>query len=182
MKKDSVQSKTPPPPAASGWDPLSLIGGHVNRAARLVAKTGEVRLRPLGIGVAHMPVLSLLAGGRRMAQRDLAALTHIEQPTMAQLLNRMAAAGLVRREADPADGRSQLVSLTARAVAKMPAVGAVLAEGNRRLTAGLSAADVATLRRLLGHVIANLEALDDELAAGDGVPAGPPSRRPAASR
>ena len=154
--------------AGGAWDPQLLVGGHVNRAARLVAKTGEARLRPLGVGVAYMPVLSLLSGGRRMAQRDLAALTHIEQPTMAQLIGRMEAAGLVRREADPVDRRSQLVSLTDRAVAKMPAVRAVLTEGNRRLTAGLTAADVATLRRLLRHVIENLEAMDDELSAADG--------------
>ena len=77
-------------------------------------------------------------------------------------------AGLIRREADPADGRSQLVSLTARAVAAMPAIKAVLTDGNRRLTAALAAADVATLRRLLQQVIANLEALDDELTAAAG--------------
>ncbi len=169
MKNDSVQSNCRGPAAAGpAWDPQSLVGGHVNRAARLVAKTGEARLRPLGVGVAYMPVLSLLSGGRRMAQRDLAAMTHIEQPTMAQLLGRMEAAGLVRRDPDPADRRSQLVSLTDRAVAQMPAVRAVLTEGNRRLTAGLSAADVATLRRLLGQVIVNLEALDDELSGKAG--------------
>ena len=137
-------------------------GYYVNRAARLLAKVSEVRLRPLGMGAAYVPVLSMLSDGGRLAQRDLAARARIEQPTMAQLLNRMDRAGLIRRSPDPADGRSQLVSLTDLALSRLPDARAVLTRGHREATAGLSDRDVATLRRLLGRVIENLEAMDAE--------------------
>ncbi len=158
MGKDSVQSESP----AVTWDASSHVGYHVARAARLGARVGEARLRPLGLGAAYLPVLSMLSDGGRLAQRDLAARARIEQPTMAQLLARMDRAGLIRRSPDPADGRSQLVSLTERARSRLPAARAVLTRGDREATAGLTGRDVATLRRLLGRVIGNLEAMADE--------------------
>jgi DNA-binding MarR family transcriptional regulator len=59
--------------------------------------------------------LSTLAEvSRRGPQRvtDLVAAARITQPGMTSLVSRMAAAGLVVKEADPADGRVTLVSAT----------------------------------------------------------------------
>ncbi|MBO0729490.1 MAG: MarR family transcriptional regulator, partial [Acidimicrobiaceae bacterium] len=56
-----------------------------------------------------LSVLSLLS--RRGPQRvgELLAAEQISQPGMTSLVGRMAAAGLVTREADPTDGRATLV-------------------------------------------------------------------------
>ena len=84
----------------------------------------------------------------------------IEQPTMAQMLARMERDGLIRREGDPNDRRSSVISLTKQARAKVPAGRAVLRQGNVEMTKGLTAREVETLLSLLRRVLANVEEME----------------------
>src|ERR1700760_2194851 len=86
-------------------DVLSTPGHLISLAARGFARLSEARLKPLGFGVGHLPVLVALHDGPARSQRDLARFARIEQPSMAQMLARMERAGLVCRLPDPADGR-----------------------------------------------------------------------------
>ena len=95
-----------------------------------------------------------------MSQGELARLIKVEQPTMAQLLARMERDGLIRREPDPSDRRSSLVSLTEEAHAKLPAGREVLIQGNREAMRGLSENEVDTLIGLLRRVLTNVEEMD----------------------
>jgi DNA-binding MarR family transcriptional regulator len=79
---------------------------------------------------------------------------------MAQLLSRMERDGIVRREPDPADRRSSLISLTDQARANLPAGREILIRGNADMTKGLSDAEVSTLLSLLERVLANIEAME----------------------
>ncbi|MEV0567548.1 MarR family transcriptional regulator [Dactylosporangium sp. NPDC050588] len=60
-----------------------------------------------------LTVLRLLAERGPGRVTDLARLARVSQPGMTQLVGRMEKAGLVRRVADPGDGRAVLVELTA---------------------------------------------------------------------
>lgn len=84
-------------------------GYLTNWAARLFARALEKRL---GTGSGPMPVFFALQGGRALTQKELAISATVEQPTMANTLNRMERDGLVTRTPDPNDKRSALVSLT----------------------------------------------------------------------
>jgi MarR family transcriptional regulator, transcriptional regulator for hemolysin len=95
-----------------------------------------------------------------MSQADLARWAKVEQPSMAQLLARLERDGFVRRETDPADRRSSLISLTEQAHKKLPAGRQVLLQGNKEATRGLSAAEVKTLLELLQRVAANVDAME----------------------
>ena len=149
-------------PRASGdWDPGDNAAYLLGRAARLFSRIADDRLRKLGFGAAHIPVLRALSDGGRRTQTELAAIARIEQPTMAQMLARMQRDGLVRRAPHPDDRRSALFSLTPRALDKVTAARAVLFRGSDELVAGFSAAEVAQLQGLLQRAIANLEAVDD---------------------
>ncbi|MBO0732545.1 MAG: winged helix DNA-binding protein, partial [Acidimicrobiaceae bacterium] len=68
---------------------------------------------------------------------ELLAAEQISQPGMTSLVGRMAAAGLVTREADPTDGRATLVTVTPAGKAYLDRVhdarAAVIAERVRRL-------------------------------------------------
>ena len=88
-------------------DVLSTPGHLISLAARGFARLSEARLKPLGFGVGHLPVLVALQDGRASTQRDLARFAKIEQPPMAQMLARMERDGLIQRTPDPADGRMQ---------------------------------------------------------------------------
>lgn len=139
---------------------MATPGHYLSRIARGLARVGDARLRPLGFATAQLPVLTALKDGARLPQGELARWARVEQPTMAQLLARMERDGLIRREPDPADRRSSLVSLTEEARARLPAGRAILQQGNREATRGMSGEEVDTLIALLRRVLANVEAME----------------------
>jgi DNA-binding MarR family transcriptional regulator len=75
---------------------------------------------------------------------------------MAQLLARMERDGVIRRKPDPADGRSSLISLTARTLKLIAPARVIMVEGNRDALAGFSDSEVSQLVALLQRVIANV--------------------------
>ena len=152
--------------ADDNWDPMAHPGHYFSRISRGLARVGDVRLRELGFATAQLPVLTALKDGARMSQTDLARWAKVEQPTMAQMLARMERDGIIRREPDPSDRRSSLVSLTKQARARLPAGRAVLRQGNMEMTQGLSAQEVETLLALLRRVLANVEAMESGPQAG----------------
>lgn len=95
-----------------------------------------------------------------MSQTELARWAKVEQPSMAQLLGRMERDGLIERQADPADRRASLISLTDKARENLPAGRAILRQGNVEMTHGLSQDEVGTLVSLLARVLENVEAME----------------------
>lgn len=81
--------------------------------------------------------------------RDLNKLLFITQPSVSRLVDRLAARGLVRKEADPGDGRGTLVCLSDAGHDLYLRVGAKHADAIERRVGGvLDAEELATLRRL----------------------------------
>ena len=149
-------------------DVLATPGHLVSLAARGFARLSEARLKPLGFGLGHLPVLVALREGRASTQRDLARFAKVEQPPMAQMLARMERDGLIQRSPDPDDGRSSRIVLKEAALARMPEAVVALLQGNREALEGFTAAETQQLVGLLTRLIANLDRLANEH----------PSRRP----
>ena len=139
------------------FEALSTPGHLISLAARGFARLSEARLKPLGFGVGHLPVLIALRDGLADTQRDLAQFAKIEQPSMAQMLGRMARDGLIRRTPDAADARSVRIALTDAARARLPEACATLLQGNREALRGFSDAEADQLVALVARVIANLD-------------------------
>ncbi len=138
-------------------DVLSTPGHQISLAARGFARLSEARLKPLGFGVGHLPVLVALRDGRARTQRDLARFAKVEQPPMAQMLARMERDGLIHRTPDPADGRSSHIALTDAANARLPDAIDVLLQGNAEALAGFTDAETLQLADLLTRLLANLD-------------------------
>ncbi len=138
-------------------DVLTTPGHLISLAARGFARLSEARLKPLGFGVGHLPVLVALRDGQARTQRDLARFARIEQPPMAQMLARMERDGLIARKPDPADGRSSRIALTPAAEARLPDAIDVLLRGNEAVLAGFTSDEADQLASLLQRVIANLD-------------------------
>lgn len=86
---------------------------------------------------------------RRARLRDLNKLLLITQPSVSRLVDRLAARGLVRKEADPGDGRGTLVCLSDAGHALFLRVAADHAKAIVRRVGGvLDADELATLRRI----------------------------------
>lgn len=151
-----------------------LTPGHlIGVAARGFARLSEARLKPLGFGVGHLPVLVALRDGRASTQRDLARFAKIEQPPMAQMLARMERDGLIQRAPDPADGRSSRITLTEDAEARLPDAIAVLFQGNQEVLRGFTEEEAGLLVALLTRLIANL----DRIASAEASPGTPSSEK-----
>jgi MarR family transcriptional regulator for hemolysin len=138
---------------------LSTPGHLISLAARGFARLSESRLKPLGFGVGHLPVLVALRDGKAHTQRDLARFARIGQPPMAQMLARMERDGLIQRTRDPSDGRSSRIVLTRAARERLPAAIATLYEGNRQALAGFTATEASQLADLLTRLIDQLDQL-----------------------
>lgn len=138
-------------------DVLRTPGHLISLAARRFAKLSEARLKPLGFGVGHLPVLVALRDGEASTQIELARFAKIEQPPMAQMLARMERDGLIRRTPDPLDGRSSRVSLTAYARDRLPEAIDVLIKGNDEVLDGFTDGEASLLSSLLIRLIANLD-------------------------
>ncbi|WP_061290454.1 MarR family winged helix-turn-helix transcriptional regulator [Herbidospora cretacea] len=80
-------------------------------AARLVEREWNHVLAGHGLTHAGFLVLHTLAEGP-LAQRELAARTYVEEQTIGPVLERLARAGHVSRERDPADRRRIVVTMT----------------------------------------------------------------------
>lgn len=143
---------------------LSTPGHLIGVAARGFARLSERRLKPLGFGVGHLPVLVALRDGHANTQRDLARFAGIEQPPMAQMLARMERDGLIERVPDPEDGRSRKVSLTQAARERLPEAITTLLDGNREALLGFSEDEQVQFVRLLERVGANLDRMSEAQA------------------
>jgi MarR family transcriptional regulator for hemolysin len=154
-------------------DVLSTPGHLISLAARGFARLSEARLKPLGFGVGHLPVLVALRDGGASTQRDLARFARIEQPPMAQMLARMERDGLIRRTPDPADGRSSRITLTEIAAARLPDAIAVLLRGNQEVLRDFTNEEAGLLVALLTRLIANL----DRIASVEASPGTPVSEK-----
>jgi MarR family transcriptional regulator for hemolysin len=143
----------------TGADVLATPGHLISLAGRGFARLSEARLKPLGFGVGHLPVLVALQTGRADTQRDLARFAQIQQPPMAQMLARMERDGLIRRKPDPHDGRSSRITLTEAALSRLPEAIATLFRGNRDAVAGFTDEEIVQLVGLLERLITNLDRL-----------------------
>jgi DNA-binding MarR family transcriptional regulator len=148
------------------WQPWSMPALLIATAARLLARIADTRLRDIGISVSQLPVLVALKDGASLSQAELTRRASVEQPSMAQLLARMERDGVIRRKPDPADGRSSLISLTARTMKLIGPARAIMARGNRDALAGFNDREVRQLVALLQRVIANVSDGSDCPPAG----------------
>ena len=149
-------------------DVLATPGHLISLAARGFTRLSEARLKPLGFGVGHLPVLVALQDGKASTQRDLARFARVEQPPMAQMLARMERDGLIERARDPADGRSSRIVLTKAAKQRMPEAMTALFHGNREALAGFTDAEASQLVDLLTRLIENLDQISSAESSLDG--------------
>ena len=141
-------------------NPMKLV----SRASRGFVRVADAELRSLGFATSQFPVLGALRDGQALSQAELARLAQVEQPSMAQLLNRMERDGLVQRLPDPDDKRSRLISLTAIATQRLPKAKTLMDASTTDALTGFTRQEIDQLVRLLSRLNENL----DRMAEGGG--------------
>ena len=119
------------------------------------------QLTPHGITFRQAQVIGWLVLTGELSQADLVKRMMIEPPTLVRILDRMEAAGLIRRDGDPRDKRRRIVRLTEQAEPVWEQIADTLRQVRKVAGRGLSTAEFNQLKSLLQKVHGNL---GDELA------------------
>jgi DNA-binding MarR family transcriptional regulator len=163
--------------------PMHVIA-RVSRLSRILERSVEAVYEPYGLNQAQFGVLAALRRAGKpycLSPTDLYNSLLISSGAMTNRLERLTAAGHVRRVSDPEDGRGLLVALTPKGKRLIDRLLVLHYENERSLLSSLNARDRATLARLLRVLLIEFE--DD--AAPDGSRTEPaatrgPNRRPRA--
>lgn len=91
---------------------LELVGYNCRRAYVQIHKTFLERMAGYQLRPVEFSVLAVLNANPLITQKQLARALSVSPPNLAVLLDRLQARGLLTRERNPLDGRSQVLSLT----------------------------------------------------------------------
>ncbi|MDR0342905.1 MAG: MarR family transcriptional regulator [Nocardiopsaceae bacterium] len=131
------------------------LADHTGHLARLVAVRAEACLQaslPAGRGLRDLAVLAVLAESPS-SQAQLGTLLHVNRTVMISVIDGIEAAGLVRRERDPADRRRYALRITEEGTAALPELNAAATRADRSLTAPLHHEQHRRLIGLLRRVV-----------------------------
>jgi MarR family transcriptional regulator for hemolysin len=146
---------------------LEPLGRQLVFTVKSMREAFEDVLASAGASLPGWIVLSTLADVGRVSQAALASHVHLEGATITHHVDRLEAAGLVRRALDPADRRVRMLELTDAGAALYGRLLAAAIEFQGVVLAGLSAEDRAVMVRCLGVIQKNL--------AASAAPARPPA-------
>jgi len=135
-------------------DPVEIVSRACRLAAHFMTGIHNV-LAGSGVSAADFAVLATLrrAGHPyRLSQRQLMTELGLTSGTISVRIDQLTRRGLVRRDPDPSDGRSVLVTLTEQGERLFDAIAPEHLANEARLVAALSPAEQAQLARLL-HVL-----------------------------
>jgi DNA-binding MarR family transcriptional regulator len=141
-------------------DPSPSFGFLLHDVSRLFRKRFEqrARARDLGLTRAQAAVLAHLARNEGLNQAALAQIMEIEPITLVALLDRLQAAGLVERRADPNDRRARILHLLPAAHPMLERIRALAAEITEEALSGIEPAARDTMMKSLTIMRENLGA------------------------
>ena len=136
------------------------FGFLLHDTARLLRRDFERRSKGTGLTRAQWAVLAYVARNEGSSQAALADMLDIEPITLVRLLDKLEAAGLVERRADPADRRVRRLFLTQATGPLLEQLQALAAETREAALAGLTEPERQQLTDLLMKVRANVSGRD----------------------
>jgi MarR family transcriptional regulator, transcriptional regulator for hemolysin len=136
------------------------IGLRLAQVARVVERAFDEALAEAGGTLPVWLVLLNLKLRKPANQRELAEAVGVREATLTHHLTALNARGLVTRTRDAANRRVQVVALTEAGEATFVRLRETAIAFDAKLRADLADADLATLSTLLGHLAANVGAVD----------------------
>lgn len=136
----AAHTRTRPPPAAG--EPLREVARLYTRAQRAVADC-------CGATNTQCHILCELGCFGALTMSELGTRLLLEKSWVSRAIDRLVAGGLVRRDANPADARSRVVSLTADGRRRVTMLNEMLDEHAEQLLGKLSVRDRVDVQRAL---------------------------------
>jgi DNA-binding MarR family transcriptional regulator len=130
----------------------------VNRVGVIIAEQyGGEALAPYRLSIAMWRIMAVLASSGGLRLIDLAGLTSIEVSTLSRIVTRLVRIGVVTRTRSASSTREVVVKLTAKGSAQVARLIPIAHDYEAIAIAGLSAEEVAVLKRCLRRVYANMK-------------------------
>jgi MarR family transcriptional regulator, transcriptional regulator for hemolysin len=143
------------------------IGFLVHDVSRLRRTIVDKALRPIGVTRSQWWVLANLSrhAGTGTMQTELAKVMDVGKVTLGGLIDRLEAAGLVKRQPDPVDRRAKRVLMTPKGTRLLADIQKIAFDVNTRIMDGINKADI-------GKAEAVLHRMKQTLISMDAVPGG----------
>jgi DNA-binding MarR family transcriptional regulator len=136
---------------------LADYTGHLLRRAFARTRDCAQRELPPGSHPGEGAILANLAAGGPASQQELSERLRVNRTIMVRLVDRLEAAGLVRRDRNPRDRRSYALVLTARGRQMLRAMEAAADRGEALLTVALRPGERRRLNQLLRRLLPDLD-------------------------
>ncbi|MGE3474709.1 MAG: MarR family winged helix-turn-helix transcriptional regulator [Rhodospirillaceae bacterium] len=136
---------------------IDSLGYQLGLLNRLYDRCLQDALKEFGVAPGQFAPLVMLFEEDGLTQAELCRRINVEQPTMANTLDRMERDGLIKRKADTDDRRRSHVFLTSRAKdIQAQVMEAARAVSNRTVTR-MSAGEQDDMFRLVARMVENLK-------------------------
>ena len=136
---------------------IDSLGYQLGLLNRLYDRCLQDALKEYGVAPGQFAPLVMLFEEDGLTQAELCRRINVEQPTMANTLQRMERDGLIKRKADAADKRRVLVHLTSRAREMQTKVMESARAVSNQTVKGLAASDQDDMFRLVARMVDNLK-------------------------
>ena len=135
---------------------METIPFEIGETAHSLRKAFDRAATGLGVTRAQWKVLFRLARQPGMRQIELADMLDIEPITLSRIIDRLAEAELVERQADPADRRAWRLHVTAKAEPLVERLRRLASEMTAQAFDGIDPKEIETMRRVLAQVRENV--------------------------
>lgn len=135
------------------------IGFLIGDSSRMLRRIFNERITPLGLTQAQWRALVHLSRNEGLNQVSLSELLEVQPITVARLIDKLVAAGLVERRPDPNDRRAQRLFLTDQATPVLDRIWGIAAEIYDTVFAGFTPSEIEALAGLLGRLRGNVASL-----------------------
>lgn len=131
---------------------LSLVGYNCRRAYLTIIPHFEERMKKFQLRAVDFSVLSLLSANPNITQKRLSKAVNVSPPNLAILLDRLEERGLLVRQRNPLDKRSQTLVLTTEGAKLCAKAEKTVAELELEATSMLSEDERTELVKLLQKI------------------------------
>lgn len=155
-KAQQRQPAAPQAPAGNNWLD-DYLPYQLYRLTNRLNQRLQARLRSQGVKPSRWRVLSVLRSRGTLTIGKIADHTLMEQPTVSRVIIQLEKEGLATRQVSAGDSRATEVSLTPAGIRKLDAIVTTAHHHQQEALAGLSPAELDTLRAILGRIEQNID-------------------------
>lgn len=134
------------------------VGYLLRRTSQIAAADFDLSMKEFGLTSPQYGMLLVVGFHSGIDQVQLGKAMGFDRTMISYLVRKMEQKNLLRTLKDPADRRSNILTLTSQGKAVLQQAKPIAHQSLGRLTGALSQADVGTLRRILNDILASHDA------------------------